>query len=72
MDLGNPWALFSSLLIGLVGMAFFMHGKKAGNFKTLGAGVVFCAYPYFVTGVLAMWGIFAVCLVGLILWLRQD
>jgi hypothetical protein len=49
-----------------------MHGKKAGNFKTLGAGVVFCVYPYFVTGLLALWGIFALCVAGLFWWLRQD
>ncbi len=72
MDFGNPWAIISGLFIGLIGMGLFMHGKKAGNFKTLGAGVVMCAYPYFVTSIIALWGIFAVCLAGLWWWLKQD
>lgn len=67
MDLGNPWALFSGLMISLVGMALFMFGRKQSNFKAIGAGVVLCVYPYFVASVLLLWLIFAACMAGLYL-----
>lgn len=72
MDFGNPWSLLSGLFVGLLGMVLFMYGKKQQNLKCLGAGVVLCVFPYFVTSVLVMWGITAACLGGLYAWTRGD
>ena len=65
MDFGDPWALFSSVIIGLIGMAIFMYGKKQTNFRFIGVGVALCVFPYFVTSLLAMWLITAACIGGL-------
>ncbi len=72
MDLGNPWMLISGLVIGLVGMVLFMHGKREQNFKALGAGVVLCVYPYFIASVIVTWVVFAAVLGGLYLWQKHD
>ena len=64
MDFGNPWSLFSSVIIGLIGMAFFIYGKKQTNIRCIGAGVLMCVFPYFVTSVIAMWLITAACIGG--------
>ncbi len=65
MDFGNPGALFSGLVIGMVGMVLFMWGKRRADFRVLAVGAVMCVYPYFVESVLAQWLIAAGCLGGL-------
>ena len=65
MDLdGN--SLLASLLIGLVGTAFFMYGKRQGRFPHMLVGAALVVYPYFVSSVALMAGI-AVGLVA-VLW----
>ncbi len=59
MDFGNPWILFSGLLIGLVGFLMFNHGRKEQNFRVLFTGLALCVYPYFVGSVLMIWLVFA-------------
>jgi hypothetical protein len=70
MDLGNPWALLSGIMIGLVGMAVFIRGKKEGQVSGLVGGAALCIYPYFVTDMLLMWSLFALCITG-IWWLKR-
>lgn len=65
MDLSNPWLLMSGLIIGLVGLVMFNHGRKELDLKVLGAGVVLFVYPYFVGSVLVLWLIFAAIIGGL-------
>lgn len=48
MDLGNPWALFCGIVIGLIGMVVFVHGKKQTNIRCMATGVALCGLPYFV------------------------
>jgi hypothetical protein len=65
MDLdGN--SLLASLLIGLVGTAIFMYGKKQSRFPQMLVGGVLVVYPYFVSNVAVM----AAIAVGLVaaLW----
>lgn len=62
MDFSHPWSLFSALVIGLIGMAVFLYGKKETNLRCLGVGAALCIFPYFVTSVVAMWLITAACL----------
>jgi TM2 domain-containing membrane protein YozV len=45
----DPNLLMASLFFGLVGMAMFMYGKKAGRMVALGAGVGLMGIPYFIT-----------------------
>jgi hypothetical protein len=72
MDLGNPWVLFSGLIIGAVGFVLFVYGKKQANYKCLFTGLVLCIFPYFVSSLLAMWLITAGCLGGLYAMTRND
>jgi uncharacterized membrane protein YecN with MAPEG domain len=65
MDLTNPWLIFSGLFIGVVGLVLFNHGRKNADFRTLGAGVALCVYPYFVGSLLLLWLLFAAIVGGL-------
>jgi hypothetical protein len=64
MDL-DANALLASLLIGLVGAACFMYGKRQGRVPPMLVGVVMCIYPYFVPGVAVMVVIAVVLLTAL-------
>lgn len=64
MDFGNPWALVSSAIIGLIGTAVFIYGRKSEEPKCLGAGVVMCVFPIFISSLLLMWLIAALCMLG--------
>lgn len=46
MDAG---ALMASLLVGLVGSAMFIYGKKQSRLPHMLAGVVLCVFPFFVS-----------------------
>lgn len=72
MNFGNPWSILSGVVISLVGMVLFMRGKKDVNLPCLGAGVALCVFPYFVSSLLLMWGLFAVCMGGWWWMARQD
>ncbi|HZU84892.1 MAG TPA: hypothetical protein VE987_18300 [Polyangiaceae bacterium] len=60
-------AVLLSLLIGCVGFACFVYGKRQGRFPQMLAGLVLMVYPYFVPNLLVMAAV-AVALVGL-LWI---
>jgi hypothetical protein len=70
MDDGT--ALLASLGIGLVGMALLGYGKKQGRVPQMVVGVVFMAYPFFVSNVLLMVAIAAVLLLGLALAVKRG
>ncbi len=72
MDFGNPWALFSGLIIGLFGVGLFGYGKKQLSPRAMLTGAVLCVYPYFVVSVALLWLIAAACLGGLYLWCRLS
>jgi hypothetical protein len=59
-------ALFLSLLIGSIGLALFLYGKKQARIPQLVGGLLLMAYPYFVSNLYLMGGI-ALGLIGL-LW----
>jgi len=65
MDLGHPWALFSGMMIGLIGIGLLMHGRKSTHVPSIVAGVTMCAFPYFMESAGAMWLVAAACLGGL-------
>ena len=61
MELPSFGYLFSSLVIGTVGLGFFLYGKKRPEPKCLLIGLAMCIYPYFVSSLLLMWGIAVAC-----------
>ncbi len=61
MDLDNPAVLFSGILIGAVGMGFFIYGKKNADLSALLAGVVLSVIPLVGHSLLALWGGTGLC-----------
>jgi len=47
-------SLVASFMIGIVGLALFIYGKKQQRFAHLGVGMLLMVYPYFVPGVALM------------------
>lgn len=70
MDL-SPGTMIAHLLVGSVGFAIFMYGKKQKRAPQLGAGVVLMVMPYAATG-LAIWLASAGLLLGLWLAVRAG
>jgi hypothetical protein len=60
-------ALLLSLLIGTVGVACFVYGKRQSRLPQMLAGVTLAVYPYFVSNLILMAAIAAAVLA--LLWL---
>lgn len=61
----DPGGIFLELIVGSVGLALFVYGKKAERWPHLGAGLLLMVYPYFVSGAIQMLTIGAAIGVGL-------
>ena len=61
VNMFDPATLILTLLFSLIGMAFFVYGKKQTQYAFLGAGGLLMIYPYFVTGTIL------ILLIGLLL-----
>ncbi|MBY0112626.1 MAG: hypothetical protein K2Y21_07380 [Phycisphaerales bacterium] len=72
MDLGSPASLISGLLIGLLGTAFFIYGKKQERPLVLFTGVFLCLFPMFIASVLAQWLVTGACCTGLFVASRNN
>lgn len=71
MDLdGN--SILASLLIGLVGTACFMYGRRQGRLPPMAVGAALVIYPYFVPNVALMVGIAVALLVALWVAVRMG
>lgn len=46
--------LFLGIVAGIVGVAYFVYGKRQQRIGFLAAGVGLCAYPYLVDGTLLL------------------
>lgn len=53
----SPAALFAYILFGFIGLGLLSYGKKMASWKPLAAGFALIAYPYFVDGAWALYGI---------------
>jgi hypothetical protein len=53
--------LFIGMSAGVIGMAYFVYGKKSTKFAPMICGVLLCIYPYFFDN------IFWLCVVGIVL-----
>jgi hypothetical protein len=71
-DFGDPNSLLLSLLVSFIGLGLWMYGKKQQRLPQMVAGVVYMAYPYFVSKALTMLLIGVGVGVGLWLALRQG
>jgi hypothetical protein len=61
----NANSLLASVLLGSVGLGFFVYGKRQQRIPHAAVGVALMVFPYFVSSVALMVGI-AVALVGLL------
>lgn len=71
MDLSAD-TLFASLLVSSVGFGFFLLGKKQLRTPQLVVGLALMIYPYFVAGPMAICGIAAGLIGGLLIALRSG
>ena len=62
-DMGSGF-LFSSLLIGTVGLGMLVYGKKSDQPLCLLSGLVMCVFPYFVHSLILMWFMAGVFTIG--------
>jgi len=63
-------SLFAGFAVSLVGLGFFMYGRKQGRPAQILFGLISMGYPYFVAGPAWIFGIFAVLVAALWLALR--
>lgn len=70
MDLTNPWTLLSGLILGAIGMALFIYGKKQTDLRCIAAGAVLCVAPYVIGSMLLLWLLSAAVIGGLIAWVK--
>ena len=64
----EPGALFASLVIGSVGFALLVYGKKQLRLPQFAVGLALMVYPYFLSSAAVMTGV-AVALVALLVLL---
>jgi hypothetical protein len=60
--------IYAMLVFGLIGMAAFGYGRKQRSPKAITIGILLMAYPYMVSGNLALWGIGAGLTVALFIF----
>jgi hypothetical protein len=46
----SAFTLFLGILAGVVGLAYFVYGKRQQRIGFLAAGIALCVYPYLVDG----------------------
>jgi hypothetical protein len=63
----SPAYLLGAIVFGLVGLAAFRHGRKAGRPKRLWIGVVLMLYPYLVSRTWLLYAVGAALCAGLLL-----
>ena len=64
--------LFADILLGSIGTAYFIYGKKQGRPPHLIAGVIFTVYPYFAESLTALVGVGVALSVALWLAVRAG
>jgi hypothetical protein len=47
-------SFFITMLFGVIGMAYFVYGKKNARLIPLFCGMGLCAFPYFISGTTAI------------------
>jgi hypothetical protein len=57
----EPATIFAAIIFGSIGMAYIVYGKKQRRGMVLLSGVTLCAYPYFLSNIIA------IVIIGLVL-----
>lgn len=68
----DPTWLLLSIVIGAIGLALFVYGKRQQRWPQLVVGILFMAYPYFTTSVASLLVVGAVLGGGLWYLLRTG
>lgn len=71
MDL-SPGTIFSGLMLGAIGTALFIYGKKQTDLRCLAAGAALCFAPYVIGSLLVLWLVSAAVIAGLIAWIKYG
>ena len=71
MDLGFG-ALLLSVVVGAVGLAVFIYGRRQGRFPQVVGGLLLMVYPYFIPNPWITAGIAAAILAGLWIAVRAG
>ncbi|HEX4826010.1 MAG TPA: hypothetical protein VFV19_17060 [Candidatus Polarisedimenticolaceae bacterium] len=53
MNLDPAW-LFLSLIIGVIGLALFLYGKREARWPQIVVGLLYMVYPYFTASVTSL------------------
>ncbi len=61
-DFDSPTVMYSAMLIGVVGFALLVCGKKGGNAPIFTAGLALSALPMVAHSLAFLWGGAAVCI----------
>jgi|GEM_PF-1221995 len=61
VDLDNPAVMFSGMLIGMIGLAAIIYGRKAEDIRFVLLGVVLSVVPFLAHTLLALWGVTVGC-----------
>lgn len=67
LELPSPAYLLGAIIFGLVGLAAFRRGRKAGRPKTLWIGVALMLYPYAISRTWLLYAVGAALCAGLLL-----
>ncbi len=65
-------SLISGLVVGSIGTAMFIYGKKQQKFASLGGGILLCVIPMFITSALLLWGLTGATIAGVWFLGRGD
>lgn len=67
LELPSPAYLLGAIVFGLVGLAAFRRGRKAGRPRTLWIGVALMLYPYAISRTWLLYAVGAALCTGLLL-----
>jgi len=59
--------ILAGFAVSTIGLGFFMYGKKQARIPHMVYGLICLVYPYFLSGPLAVLGVFAA--LSLVFWL---
>ncbi len=67
----DTYTLLNSIIIGSIGTAFFIYGKKQAKYIPMLTGLSFFILPYFITSNIALW-LIVIAILGANYFLREQ
>jgi membrane associated rhomboid family serine protease len=71
MELSSPASLFSGIIVGVLGTAMLIFGKRQQRLLPMLGGVALGVLPMMVASVALLWTLAAVCLGG-VCWIERG